>query len=799
MKRDAATTVPNRSQNPPKGCRPRKRFFSIECPSAELFPAFPILVIVLTLLWTPPANAQTSYGSIVGIVRGPSGAVVPGAMVRATQAETNELRTASTNESGFYTFSTLPAGNYLVSISKSGFVVNETSIVGLAINTTVRVDAKLIWAEQPTSKNVLLLFSAYSQRSEFLELFESSLRHDLSGQVVFNEGYVEFPFDEDYNTYLKSEAEMFHHRYSGLKPDLVVAVGSPAFLFTLQYRAKMFPGVPIVFTGVSTGEFGGKTWPGVTGLTEAVGLRETIDLALRLQPDTNTVAVISPGARDPYWFALTHSELLRHKVREIYFSEPRIPSRDLLEKVAALPPHTVLLFHFSPPEGQPPFEGMDLAEAVAQRVPTYSAWAKLCLDHGCIGGVYQDIPEEIASTAKIAARVLSGERPDNIPIVHDSDLQARVDWRALRRWHIPESALPPGSSVLWRKPTLWEQGRKYFLAAITVIVSQVLLIFGLLWQRARKRKTEAALRKSEEKFSKSFRQSPLAVTITNIQDARFIEVNEAFERYSGWKRDEVLGRTPFDIDLWERPEQRLALREQLLATGNVRDLEFKFRRKDGQVLTALGSAELIEVNGESCALYVVADITDRKMAEEALAGMNRQLIEAQEAERTRIARELHDDINQRLAVLAIDLETVKEDLSLSEAETSHRIEAACEQVLSLGNDIQALSHRLHSSGLEYLGLEAAVSGFCREVSERQNLSIPVRFDGVPKPCLTKPHSVCSESCRKPFTMRSSIAAYATSKYPSQLEPMKSNCPFTIPERVLTLRPQDTDMVSVLPA
>jgi signal transduction histidine kinase len=167
-------------------------------------------------------------------------------------------------------------------------------------------------------------------------------------------------------------------------------------------------------------------------------------------------------------------------------------------------------------------------------------------------------------------------------------------------------------------------------------------------------------------------------------------------------------------------------------------LEFRVRRKDGQVLTGLGSAELIEVNGEPCVLSVAADISERKMAENALAGVSRKLIEAQEAERTRIARELHDDINQRLAMLAINLKTVREDLSFSETETSRRLEEACTQVSGLENDIQALSHRLHSSGLEYLGLEAAVSGFCREVSERQNLSIHVRFDGVPQ---TLPHEV----------------------------------------------------------
>jgi PAS domain S-box-containing protein len=285
---------------------------------------------------------------------------------------------------------------------------------------------------------------------------------------------------------------------------------------------------------------------------------------------------------------------------------------------------------------------------------------------------------------------------------------------------------------LYREPTLWEQNRNEIFAGLGVIVAQAFLIFALLWQRSRRRKTESELRESEDKFSKSFRRSPLAVTITNIQDARFIEVNEAFERYTGWKRDEVVGRTPFDIHLWESPEQRLALREQLLATGSVRDLEFKVRRRDGQVLTGLGSAELIEVNGERCALSVATDISERKMAEEALAGVSRKLIEAQEAERTRIARELHDDINQRLAMLAINLKTVKEDLSSSETKTSRGIEEACTQVSDLEKDIQALSHRLHSSGLEYLGLEAAVTGFCRELSEQQNLSIHVRFDGVPQ-------------------------------------------------------------------
>jgi signal transduction histidine kinase len=125
-------------------------------------------------------------------------------------------------------------------------------------------------------------------------------------------------------------------------------------------------------------------------------------------------------------------------------------------------------------------------------------------------------------------------------------------------------------------------------------------------------------------------------------------------------------------------------------------------------------------------------VTDRKLAEEAISGFSRRLIEAQETERTRIARELHDDINQRLAMVAVGLKMLKQDLPDSDQKTSRRIEDATALVSELESDIQALSHRLHSSKLEYLGLEAAASGFCRELSERQNVWIDFRCDGLPE-------------------------------------------------------------------
>jgi len=125
------------------------------------------------------------------------------------------------------------------------------------------------------------------------------------------------------------------------------------------------------------------------------------------------------------------------------------------------------------------------------------------------------------------------------------------------------------------------------------------------------------------------------------------------------------------------------------------------------------------------------EIAERKLAEEALSKANRRLIEAQEEERTRIARELHDDISQRVALVAMQLDRMSLNLSASAADLKQGIEEAGRQTTDLGNDIQALSHRLHNSKLAYQGLTAATVGFCRELSDRHGVAIAVRSEDVP--------------------------------------------------------------------
>ena len=140
------------------------------------------------------------------------------------------------------------------------------------------------------------------------------------------------------------------------------------------------------------------------------------------------------------------------------------------------------------------------------------------------------------------------------------------------------------------------------------------------------------------------------------------------------------------------------------------------------------------------AVVAFTDITERKLAAAALAKVSRKLIAAQEQERTRIARELHDDIGQRLAMLAVELEFQKNSSALP-AEVSDRIGDLWTRLNGIATDIQTLSHELHSSKLQYLGITAAIRSFCGEFGQQQKAEISFTSHELPIP-LSPDVSLC---------------------------------------------------------
>jgi len=173
-------------------------------------------------------------------------------------------------------------------------------------------------------------------------------------------------------------------------------------------------------------------------------------------------------------------------------------------------------------------------------------------------------------------------------------------------------------------------------------------------------------------------------------------------------------------------ERIAALTQEMIRTGQPVEEEWRVVWPDGSVHWVAGRGQaVIDESGEPARLLGVnLDVTERKQAAEALSVMTRKLIEAQEQERARIGRELHDDINQRLAMLAVELEQLQNDPSL----VQQRVSDLRKQTAEISNDVQALSHDLHSSKLEYLGVVAGIKSWCKEFSKRQGMEVDFKSD-----------------------------------------------------------------------
>ncbi len=146
----------------------------------------------------------------------------------------------------------------------------------------------------------------------------------------------------------------------------------------------------------------------------------------------------------------------------------------------------------------------------------------------------------------------------------------------------------------------------------------VIGILGTYEDITERKRAEEALRKSEEKFAKAFRSSPIAIAVTRLRDGRILDANEAMLKLLHFTPDEVIGHTTRDLDIWVDLRDRAQFTQMLSTAGSVRDLEYRLRTKDGAVVTIHLSAELLEFGGEPCMLATLVDVTERERAAEAL-------------------------------------------------------------------------------------------------------------------------------------------------------------------------------------
>ena len=243
--------------------------------------------------------------------------------------------------------------------------------------------------------------------------------------------------------------------------------------------------------------------------------------------------------------------------------------------------------------------------------------------------------------------------------------------------------------------------------------------------------SQATELQSREELLKSFVKNVPAGVAMLDREMRYIQVSDRWCEDYGIDASQILGRSHYEA-LADMPERWKEVHRRALQGETLRCEDERWDRKSGTTWVRWEVRPWRTPSGTVGGILIFAEeITRRKQMEEALAGMSRKLIEAQEQERTRISRELHDDINQRLALVAVELTRCDQGVS-PHADLHNHLQQAKQRIIEISGDVQALSDELHSPKLQYLGLATAAKSLCREVSEKNNVQIDFIQDGVPR-------------------------------------------------------------------
>ena len=781
-------------------------------------------------------------------------------------------------------------------------------LISLALLSALPLGAT---AQVKEVRRVLLLY-AMGPSSPTISLIDRQIRASLEESPYQIEFYTEYM---DTNLFPDEASQQdirnwYIHKYRDRRPDVIVALATAPIQFMVDSHATLFPDTPIVFCCARENQTP-KLDSQFAGVWTRLEPAKTLDAALRLQPGTKHVVVVGGATesdRELVSFIGRSLPSYEGKLDFAYLTGVAMPV--LLERLQHLPQHSIILYANIQQDAAGHF--LSAAQALpmvakAANAPVFVI-ADTLVDQGAVGGYVASFAAQGQVLSEMVIRILKGERPQDIATVNGANTYM-FDWRGMKRWGFKESALPPGSIVLNRPPTAWETYRRYAIGAILLGLAETLLIFALLWQRAKRRKVEESL---VEQLAFESLLSDLSATFINLPEeqvdanieqglgriAEFLKIDRVtlFELSPdrtemrlafSWASTGIDPAPPFvkatDLPSWKarlvrgeaalvsavndlRGEEREYFRKmgvlsaaavplkvggevngaisfvstkrhliwtedllnqvrvlgevfwnalrrkhtmQALVSSNTElrkseavlreseerfrlvadtapaliwmsgtdklciffnkgwldftgrtmeeelgegwaagvhpddmehclgiysgafdarmdfELEYRLRRFDGEYRWIVDyGVPRFETDGTfrgyigSC-----VDITERKSSEESLHNLSGRLIRAQEEERTRIARELHDDFSQRLALLGIGLGQLWKELPESEVQERIKLLEMLKGTEEMSSDLHALSHQLHSSRLEHVGLVPALNGLCKELGEKCKIEV----------------------------------------------------------------------------
>ena len=537
-------------------------------------------------------------------------------------------------------------------ISHLSMVCGALIVLCGAVNSAMAADAKRVMFLHSFGP----LFKPWSD-------YARAIRTETTRQAKWSIDFSDFSLAGARSDDVESEAPLVQYLralYLREPLDLIIAVGAPAASFVQRHRSELFSTTPMIFTAVDRRRVDydhlSENDTVVAVDHDFAAILKTI---LQVLPDTKTVAIVNGvSPNEVFWHEEIQRQLAPFANRVVLKWYDELPFAEILKDAAKLPPRSAILWHLMNVDAagvsHEENESLNALASVAS-APIFSYDGSF-FEGALVGGPMFSVMESSAVTANVANRILSGERAGDIKTQPVGFAAPRFDWRQMQRWGISEGSLPPGSTVEFRSPPLWQVYRAQIALVAAVFLLQGGLISGLLLERRRRHRAEANARQRMAELAHVNRYStageltatitheinqPLGSILINTESAKSIlrsaspDLNELKEILVDIRRDDeratdvirrlrsLLKRTPFEariIDLNATVKEAVDL---LAPVMKQRNIAIQTRWSSGPLLVNADPIQIQQVvinlvrNGsdaisESAAAERVIDISTSK-------------------------------------------------------------------------------------------------------------------------------------------------------------------------------------------
>lgn len=376
--------------------------------------------------------------------------------------------------------------------------------------------------QRSTVKQVLVLQSV-NRGNLTLDRFTGVFRIGLDQHVASPVNFVQVVVGP--TGFVGARASVIVHYIQSLyadraPPDLVVTVGGPAALFARNHRQQLFPATPLLFGAMDQRYLrDSPLGENETAVAVVNDLPALIDDILRVLPETRQIFMVTgSGAIGRFMRPELETGFARFQGRVSFIWSDQMSFSEILQRVARLPPHSAIVHQTFGSDAQGtayPAEEVIASLHARANAPLFSAQSAY-LGRGVVGGFMMNIDDLGRRTAEVGGRILNGELPGRLRVPPQLRGPPTYDWRELQRWNIPESRLPPGSVVRFRRPSLWDEHRVTVVTVAIALILQSLLITRLLYERHARRRAEVESQRNLALAADANRRETISALTTAI-------------------------------------------------------------------------------------------------------------------------------------------------------------------------------------------------------------------------------------------------------------------------------------------